>query len=161
MGKARLITAIISFFMILLVCRLFIVDDAFATRAEFDAAKKMEQTEKTKDVSAGIARPRVEYKAGDLRDPFQGAVVEDKASGEERQSSEAAQKTPPSLTVQGIIWGGKFPQAIINNKVVRVGDTIEGVSVVSIDKEGITIFFGGAQYNLLAPVAGAVPRKEY
>jgi len=119
--------------------------------------KKLEESEKTPPPEV-IVRPKVEYKAGDLKDPFQRYKEEKIPPG--AQQKESGLSTPPSLTVQGIIWGGRFPQAIINNKVVKVGDTIEGARVISIDKEGITLLFEGMQYNLPSPAAGALPSKK-
>ncbi len=57
--------------------------------------------------------------------------------------SEEKIKTPlPKLAIEGIIWNSDMPQAIINGKVVRAGDTIKGVKIMNIEKQGVTI-----QYN--------------
>jgi hypothetical protein len=53
-----------------------------------------------------------------------------------------------------------LPQAIINNKVLKVGDTIEGAQVKNIGKEGITVLFEGSEYNLSSPAAGPGPAKK-
>ena len=87
---------------------------------------------------------KIEYKSEDLRDPFQ----EEKIEIEEQPQVQIETKPLPSLQIQGIVWGGGFPQAIINNKVVRVGDTIEGVRITDINKSGVIVFFGNRQYNL-------------
>ncbi len=83
-----------------------------------------------------------EYKAGDLRDPFQEEKIEIK-------EPEAPVETGPlpALQVQGIVWGGNSPQAIINNKVVGLGDTIEGVRITGINNSVVTVSFGNRQYN--------------
>lgn len=108
-----------------------------------------------------ILKP-VEYKAQNLRDPFQSPLKK-----EAETITEVIPEAPPpdlsSLTVQGIVWGGKMPQAIINNKVVKVGDTIEGMRIVSIDKEGITVSQGNRNYNLSSPAAAGkqdLPKQE-
>jgi len=87
---------------------------------------------------------KIEYKSEDLRDPFQEEKIEIK----EEPEVQIETKPLPSLQIQGIVWGGGFPQAIINNKVVKVGDTIEGVRITDINKSGVTVFFGNRQYNL-------------
>jgi len=109
-----------------------------------------------------ISRPVIEYTSGDLRDPFSDLfqLAEEKAKKEkEAQTIQAPlenivpDKPLPSLDnfkVQGVIWGGKFPQAIINNKVLGVGDSIEGVEIVKIDKKGITLNFAGRTATLAA-----------
>lgn len=55
---------------------------------------------------------------------------------------------PPSLSIQGIVWGGDRPQAIIGGKVVGVGDTVQGVKIVSIRKSGIDVLSGGRKFHV-------------
>jgi hypothetical protein len=99
-----------------------------------------------------ITRPAVQYQAADSRDPFQSPFQK---KVETAGAAEGA--SLPSLTVQGLIWGGNFPQAIINNKVVKVGDVIEDAQVINIDKNGVTIMFGEKLYNLSSPASGGEP----
>ncbi len=106
-----------------------------------------------------IVRPKVKYKTGELRDPFQSPLIEAKPTAK-REASGAAESRPPSLTVQGLVWGGNFPQAIVSNKVAKVGDTISGARVISIDKNGVTVFIEGRQYRLPSPAASAGPSKK-
>jgi len=138
--------ATINFFIIVFISGLFI-NHSFALHQESQEIKKLENLEKQKP-SEVIKVPIVEYKAGDLRDPFQKYL---KKRISEVKPVEKASLPLPSLTVQGIIWGGDLPQAIINNKVVKKGDTIEGVRIVDINKNGVAIFFEGQQYNLSSP----------
>jgi len=84
-----------------------------------------------------------EYKAEGLRDPFQGEKIEIK-----EPEAPGETKPLPALKVQGIVWGGNSPQAIINNKVVGVGDTIEGVRITGINNSVVTVSFGNRPYNL-------------
>ena len=53
------------------------------------------------------------------------------------------------LKIQGIIWGVKTPQAIINNTVLKVGDLVEGAKILNIEKKGITFDFNGEIFNLV------------
>lgn len=87
---------------------------------------------------------KIEYKSEDLKDPFQ----EEKIEIQEEQQQEQEARPLPALNVQGIVWGGNLLQAIINNKVVRVGDTIEGARISDISQSGVTLFFGNRQYKL-------------
>ena len=87
---------------------------------------------------------KIEYKSEELRDPFQEEEIEI----EEQPQVQIETKPLPSLQIQGIVWGGGFPQAIINNKVMRVGDTIEGVRITDINKNGVTVFFENQKYTL-------------
>jgi len=87
---------------------------------------------------------KIEYKSEDLRNPFEEEKIETKEEPPEEKEAEPL----PALRVQGIVWGGSVPQAIINDKVVRVGDTIEGVRITDINKSGVSVFFGNRQHNL-------------
>jgi len=62
--------------------------------------------------------------------------------------------------VQGLIWGGSLPQAIINDKVVSAGDVIDGVSIVGIDKDGVEVSFDKRNHRLASPAIEAVPGKK-
>jgi len=97
-------------------------------------------------IPAPILRPVVEYLAENLRDPF-------REPRQDKNKEEGVSQTKlPDLKVQGIIWGTDIPQAIINNKVVKVGDTIAGgVRVVEINKDGVSVFFKNRNYNLSSP----------
>ncbi|MFA4984100.1 MAG: hypothetical protein WC559_02150 [Candidatus Omnitrophota bacterium] len=93
-------------------------------------------------------KPGVEYKAENFPDPFIDFQAEEKK--EETRKTEKL-KPLPSLVVQGMIWGGNLPQAIINNKVLTIGDAIDGVKIKSIDKEGISVIFENQLYKLTSP----------
>jgi hypothetical protein len=119
-----------------------------------------------------ISRPVIGYSSGDLRDPFrdllQVAEENEKKKKETQEfdtpASESEQSVPvPSLEkfkVQGIIWGGRFPQAIVNNKMVVIGDTIEGFKVVNIEKKGVTLSFSGKTAILSAPGISSSSEKD-
>jgi hypothetical protein len=108
-------------------------------------AKTYENTGSASEVFAPIARPAVEYTSDDLRDPFQGVNTKPDSS---RRQAQAQTKELPKMVVQGIMWGGKFNQAIINSKVVRAGDTIEGAQIIAIEKNKIILIFDNRKYTL-------------
>lgn len=121
----------------------------------WNEAKRLEKSEKTTQISV-IKRRRVEFN-GSNADPFRIDVMKNKQEG----PVSAAPKVPlPKFTIQGIVWGGEVPQAIVDNKVVKPGDTIDNVHIVDINKEGIDIFFNGAQYTLPSPAAAVVTEKK-
>lgn len=159
MARARLGTKFRMFFFITVFIFSLFINNALATRAEFETMKKIEETQNTTPPET-IVRPKVEYNAEDLSDPFRGIIIEETPPSGEEQALEVTPQILPSLDVQGVIWGGRFPQAIINNKVVKIGDTIEGAVVISIDKDGITVLFAGRQYNLGPPTGGTAPNKN-
>jgi hypothetical protein len=97
-------------------------------------------------------RPQVEYKASSLRDPFKEDILKkDKPETDIKSSALAPTVSLPKMDVQGLIWGGNFPQAIINNKVYKVGDVIDGAQIKDIAKDGISLNFSGGEVKLPAP----------
>jgi len=110
-----------------------------------------------------IIRPQIKYKSSQLRDPFQSYLIkEEKSKAGQEQGADNLVKPKLDLNlleVQGIIWGGKIPQSIINNKVLAIGDSINGAEILSIDKSGITLNFAGEILNLSAPGQGVASKK--
>jgi hypothetical protein len=121
-----------------------------AVSKELKEAERMEAESRQKP--SFLVRQKIEYKAEGLRDPFRGARIET-ASG-------TVEAKLPNFTVQGIVWGGSFPQAIINNKVVKIGDTLESAKVIDISKDGVTVFSGGQQYKFSSPAVGDLKKAE-
>lgn len=111
-----------------------------------------------------IGRPQIKYKSGQLRDPFVPVMVkEEKKPSLQEQKAVESQRPKINLSaleVQGIIWGAKVPQAIINNKVLAAGDSINGAEILSIDKRGVTLSFAGEVVNLAAPGQNQVSIKK-
>lgn len=111
-----------------------------------------------------IIRPQIQYKSGQLRDPFVSVMAKEEKK-ESLQKQGAVELNQPkidlsALNVQGIIWGAKMPQAIINNKVLVVGDLIDGAEILSIDKKRITLSFAGEVVNLSAPGQNPVLKEK-
>ena len=107
--------------------------------------------------SEASLRPIVtEYKAEGLKDPFEGKEEQFIAQAKAREvvpvPEVPVQKRPlPALTVQGVVWGGRFPQAIVNDKIVKIGDIVEEARIIDINKSGITVSFDNQQYSLTSP----------
>lgn len=58
-------------------------------------------------------------------------------------------KSPyPNLALNGIMFIESHPQAIINNTVVEVGDTIEGARVVRIERNAVVLSCDGGEVTL-------------
>lgn len=72
----------------------------------------------------------VQYKADQARDPF-GATATDALQANARTN----QSSP--LKLEGIIWSPSRSAAVINGKLVEVGEWIAQAQVVSIDKESV------------------------
>ncbi|MBI3323524.1 MAG: hypothetical protein HYZ95_03565 [Candidatus Omnitrophica bacterium] len=53
-----------------------------------------------------------------------------------------------TLDLQGIFWGTDRPQAIINRRILSVGDTIDGAEIAAIREEGVTLTYGEQKVEL-------------
>lgn len=100
-----------------------------------------------------------DYTSVQLRDPFESYVVKEEAPITPAQLQEEM-VNPPQLSVQGITWGSSFPQAIVNNKVLRQGDQIEGAEIVQIKSNAIIFRFKNREFTLASPAAGTAARGE-
>ncbi|MFH1457892.1 MAG: hypothetical protein ABIG31_01840 [Candidatus Omnitrophota bacterium] len=136
--------------------------DSLAASATYEEIQELEKDENISP-PARIERPVVEYRSGHLKDPFQRFRSSKRTQGPQdaTEAKSAKKKRPlPPLEIQGVVWGGIFPQAVVDNKVVKVGDTIkleqaqEEIRIISIDKEGITVSFDEQNYKLSAPAGG-------
>jgi hypothetical protein len=130
---------------------------AIAT-SEFREIEKLTNEER-KGLEEEIERPQLEYNGEGLRNPFKKLVENINIKSASTQvtpepGGKSMKSLLPQLNIQGIVWGGEFPQAIINNKVVKIGDSIEGCVVKDINKKGVTLLFGGFEYNLPPPSTG-------
>lgn len=70
------------------------------------------------------------------RCPFSGKVYTSRQEG------------PVSLKLSGIIWDSKNPLAMINERVVKVGDTIAGNTVVEIKHDRVILNNGSSDFEL-------------
>ena len=107
-----------------------------------------------------VASPSVvNYTAQDLRDPLKSLLPPVPSPRTELRSTDAsapvvAQSPKPSpavLQIQGLFWGGTQPQAIINHRVYRVGESVEGAKIVTIDRAGVTLDHQGSTLVYPAP----------
>lgn len=47
----------------------------------------------------------------------------------------------PSLEIEGLVWNTDHPQAIVNGKIVGIGDIISETRIMDIQKSGIIVLF--------------------
>lgn len=108
-----------------------------------------------------ISRTVVEYKSGDLVDPFKKLIFKDAEKKDSNLDAVSAQPNTnfSSFKVQGIIWGGRIPQAIINNKVLTIGDLIDGAEILSIEKNGVTLISAGVIVKLTVLGRAVSPKQ--
>jgi hypothetical protein len=125
----------------------------WAVPAGYQAIQDVKEVE-WQGPAVAIDVPQVEYTVSNLRDPFEPEPVKEEDDEEEDKTLLPVPPSPlPYLDIQGIVWGSELPQAIINNKVVKIGDVVEDVRVVDISKKGITVFYNGRQQLIASPAA--------
>ncbi len=120
----------------------------FVTPKEMDPENLMANNPSA-ETTITVKRPKISYSFSNLKDPFKPPVINREDGVIQQDTIEKVQL--PELSLQGVIWGGLFPQAIINNKVTKVGDFIEGAEVISISKDGVKLFFANAEHFVPAP----------
>lgn len=152
MGRA---TVVIKSSIIAAVVILFAVSSASSaevSKQKKDRAKleKVLEMEEASIASSGstFKRKTLKYDADNFRDPFANPFT---PLQEETIKPVVKEVKLPELTVQGLMWGGKYPQAIINDRVVKVGDTIEGATITGINRLQVLVVFADKQYSLPSP----------
>ena len=66
-----------------------------------------------------------------------------------KQSPEEIKKSPrPVLVLNGIVLSPGLNYALINNKIVKEGEKIEGVTVVRITKDSVELKDGDASFKI-------------
>lgn len=97
------------------------------------------------------------YTAYQLRNPFQSLIPAKApepvvvAAASPLVTAPVALPEPPPLDIQGLLWGGELPQAIIGHQVYRVGDSVSGMTITEIDYHGITVEYHGE--SIVYPVS--------
>ena len=117
------------------------------------------------DVVASAAG-MLEYNAETFRDPMksllptepvQPAALSVAQETEPKLPPPQAEPEAPVATLEGMVWGGRFPQAIINGEVYSVGDTIDGALITAIDRGGVTVETSDAKF-VISPSSGSPSR---
>lgn len=93
------------------------------------------------------------------RDPFESwlpkPTIEVTAKPAAGTSGEAGQgqgqMQAPAVIVTSQISGGPVPQAIIDGKIFRVDDKVQGALITKITKEGVEVLYQGQTFLYPAP----------
>jgi hypothetical protein len=152
MMKMKLLNILIVF------CLGLLMTGVLSPKSASGQADKSEQVKESVGPQEAVIRPKVQYKAQGLKDPFL-PLIQEKEADIATTATPAKVKPLPVLNLQALVWGGNFPQAIINNKVVKIGDVMEEAQIVGIGKEGVILLYANKKYKLSSPsVAG--PRTK-
>jgi len=54
----------------------------------------------------------------------------------------------PNLSVSGVIWDERKPLAVINGKIVQVGDNVGESEIIGIELESVTVRYRGNDYAI-------------
>lgn len=101
---------------------------------------KTPTTAETKEVEKKVEKKAEEVKTFNIRDPFLSSNDVD---------SVVVEKNPAfDLKLKGILWDDQIPTAIINSKVVKIGDLISNKTVVDIEKDKVILMEDGEVYLL-------------
>ncbi len=90
-----------------------------------------------KEINENIEEP--------VEDPLEGAGAEENLNETETVIEEEVEM-PPDLKLGGIITGQGDPYAIINGWVLRPGDEMSGVKIISINDSGVTYLFNDMEH---------------
>ncbi|MBU1998310.1 MAG: hypothetical protein V1490_01855 [Candidatus Omnitrophota bacterium] len=94
--------------------------------------------------------PKVIYDSKEFRDPFAPDYLSVKNKAEQEKTSQEipSSEAMPAVDINGLVWGQGSGYAIINNKVVTIGEVLgEGLQVIDINKEGVVFLFQGRTYT--------------
>ncbi|MFH1858062.1 MAG: hypothetical protein ABH845_04080 [Candidatus Omnitrophota bacterium] len=90
------------------------------------------------------------YTGREYRDPTRSPLFVKPASEEAKPTVDIVRL--PLLSIQGIIWGGDSPRAIIDGQVVAKGEILpEGVEILDISNAGIKVLYRGKIFTLNPP----------
>ncbi|MFH2138293.1 MAG: general secretion pathway protein GspB [Candidatus Omnitrophota bacterium] len=144
------------FFLITALLILAIASPCFAAREKRKKEPEIEKNDESVD-GKGIKYTGMK----DKRDPFAvpGTVEKMLLRSDEvsAQAEEQKEIKIPAIKVQGIIWSKSHPQAIVDNRVLKVGEFIKDFEIKEITRNGIILFYKGKTFSV--PVMGYEKKK--
>ena len=99
------------------------------------------------DVRPSIPEPAVASSNGSTTNP--AAATSESTDSNHVATIESAPPTPPPLKLQSIVYNPRSPSAMINGRVVFVGDRMRDLRVVAIHRDDV-VLIGGGRTNLLS-----------
>ncbi len=106
------------------------------------------------DVLIKELRPVIEFTGVASKEPFKDVFYKVKEPVVEAKPVEKETQPPlPGLTIQGIILGSSIPCVIINNEVLKEGESLGDIQITKIEKQGVRILYKGWNYTLPSPAA--------
>ncbi len=100
----------------------------------------------------------VEYTGSEYRDPLEPLLDSSIKTKKIVLTVEKKEKIIlPGLSLEGLIWGAHYPQAIIDGEVLRIGDIIKEAKILDIRKGEVHLLYKGDEL-ILRPKA---PEKNW
>ena len=94
----------------------------------------------------------ISYPQSQYRDPFGPLLPQKEVESMEvdLDAADVIEEAFPSMILQGVVWGGNFPQVIIDGEVYKVGDGVKGLDaqIFKIEENTAFIFYGEKIYKL-------------
>jgi type II secretory pathway component PulC len=86
------------------------------------------------------------------RDPFESVLPQDTTAPTSNVVA-SADVNPPSVKIEGILWGTDQPAAIIDGEVYKVGDTLKTVNgkLCRIEKDSVFIEYNNKIFEIGSP----------
>ncbi len=133
---------------IFLIAISFLILGAIKDESLFILAQQKDTNNKKK----GIAP--VDYTGAQYRDPLELPIelrtpiksVAETAIEKGRKIEKEEEIVLPAFTVQGMVWGGVRPQALINEGLCEKGDIIKDAEIADITKEGVTLIYKNKKF---------------
>jgi hypothetical protein len=127
-------------------------EEGLATEPSAPAAKSVASS-KEKQQSARRSWPVVSLEEALAYDPFAEQQIAQSSANEQSQMAKVAAGPVPSQSltaneedsdllnerVQTVVSGGQGAAAVVGDRIVRVGDKIDGYEVMAIDKGGVRL----------------------
>ena len=110
--------------------------------AGMEEAGNLSAEERAAPGEKGVERKslsELKYTGREYRDPLDDGGLAEKGSAEKTE----ALFPKENFLVSAVIWGSDKPRAIVNSKIMAVGDALDGARIVAIDREGVHVKFGG------------------
>ncbi|MEA3560776.1 MAG: hypothetical protein U9R31_03295 [Candidatus Omnitrophota bacterium] len=92
----------------------------------------------------------VEYTGKNYRNPLETPLELTKPLKKDKTTKKVEL---PAFEVQGMVWGGKRPQAVINGQVLEKGDIIQGAEIMGVCKRGVIFLYQNEEF-IVRPVIG-------
>jgi len=86
------------------------------------------------------------------RDPFESVLPQETAATSSNVTS-STDVNPPSVKIEGILWGSEQPAAIIDGEVYKVGDKLKSLNgtLCRIEKDSVFIDYNNKIFEIGSP----------